>query len=180
MRVIVIVSLILLIAVCVMPMKEKKDVDVNYVVVLGAKVLDDNTPCKILEDRLLIALDYLNEGNDSKVVVSGGNVNSKGVIEAHVMKNFLIEKGIDKERILVEDRSKNTFENLKFTRELIGNEDSILIISSKYHLLRAKLLAKRVGFKEVYLRGGETSTKGRFKNISREVFAYIKSFIFDW
>lgn len=152
----------------------------EYVLVLGAKILDKDTPCKVLENRLLKAVDYLKKFKDSKVIVSGGKGIDEEVSEGYVMKKYLMKNGIDENRIFIEDSSTNTFENLKNTRNIIGNIDEILIITSKYHLLRSKILAKRVGFKKVYLIGSDVSKISRKRNLIREVFAIIKSIFLDW
>ena len=85
----------------------------EYVLVLGARILDENTPCKVLENRLISAIIYLQKFENSKVIVSGGTGIDEPISEGYVMKKYLINHGIDKHRIFVEDLSKNTFENLK-------------------------------------------------------------------
>lgn len=152
----------------------------DYLLVLGAKVIDENTPCKALEGRLIKAIDYLKRVEGCKVVVCGGVSKHSSIYESHVMKRFLVNHGIDIKRIIVEDRSTNTFENLKYAREILYNIDKIIIISSKYHLFRASILAKRAGFKNVYLIGSDIETSGKFKNVLRELFAVIKSIFLDW
>lgn len=152
----------------------------EYVLVLGARVLDENTPCKTLEKRLKSALTYLKKFENSKVIVSGGKGIDEPVSESFVMRKYLINYGIDIDRIIVEDSSTNTFENLKNTKKLLKNIDEILIITSKYHLFRAKILAKRVGFKKINLIGSGISYESMQKNLIREIFAIIKSILLDW
>lgn len=179
--IIIVVSLLLVIIYLILNYKGKELKEpCEYLLVLGAKVIDKNTPCKVLESRLFKAIDYLNEVVDSKVVVSGGKSNYSVIPEAHVMKKFLIKHGIDSSRIIIEDRATNTFENLKYTKNILKDVDEILIISSKYHLFRASILSKRVGFKRTYLIGSDVEVSSKFKNISREVFAVIKSIFLDW
>ena len=125
-------------------------------------------------------MDYLNKFKDSKVIVSGGKGIDEEVSEGYVMKKYLMKNGIDENRIFIEDSSTNTFENLNNTRKILVNIDEILIITSKYHLLRSKILANRVGFKKVYLIGSEVSKISRNRNLMREVFAIIKSIFLDW
>lgn len=152
----------------------------EYVLVLGARILDENTPCKVLENRLISAIIYLQKFENSKVIVSGGTGIDEPISEGYVMKKYLINHGIDKHRIFVEDLSTNTFENLKNTKQILKDVDEILIITSKYHLFRSKILARRVGFRKIYLIGSEVNAGSRQKNIIREIFAIIKSIFFDW
>lgn len=152
----------------------------EYVLVLGARILDEDTPCKVLENRLISAIIYLHKFENSKVIVSGGTGIDEPISEGYVMKKYLINHGIDKHRIFVEDLSTNTFENLKNTKQILKDVDEILIITSKYHLFRSKILARRVGFRKIYLIGSEVNVSNRQKNIIREIFAVIKSIFFDW
>lgn len=152
----------------------------NYVLVLGARILDENTPCKVLENRLICAIKYLNKFKDSKVIVSGGIGIDEPISEGFVMKKYLMKHGISEERILIEGLSTNTFENLKNTREILNGIDEILIITSDYHLFRSMILAKRIGFSKIYLIGSKVNVGSRQKNIFREIFAIIKSIFFDW
>lgn len=152
----------------------------EYVLVLGARILDKDTPCKVLENRLISAIIYLQKFENSKVIVSGGTGIDEPVSEGYVMEKYLINNGIDKYRIFIEDLSTNTFENLKNTKQILKNVDEILIITSRYHLFRSKILARRVGFRKIYLIGSEVNAGSRQKNIIREIFAVIKSIFFDW
>ena len=152
----------------------------EYVLVLGARILDEDTPCKVLENRLISAIIYLHKFENSKVIVSGWTGIDERISEGYIMKKYLINHGIDKRRIFVEDLSTNTFENLKNTKQILKDVDEILIITSKYHLFRSKILARRVGFRKIYLIGSEVNASNRQKNIIREIFAVIKSIFFDW
>lgn len=152
----------------------------KYVLVLGARVLDKDTPCKALENRLIIAKNYLDKFKNSIVIVSGGKGKDEPLPEAVVMKNYLIKQNISEHRILIEDLSRNTFENLSNVKRLLRDENEILIITSGFHLFRARMLAKRVGFKKISLIGSHISFKSKIRNLCREIFAIIKSFFLDW
>lgn len=152
----------------------------KYVLVLGARILDEDTPCKVLENRLICAIKYLNKFKDSKVIVSGGTGIDEPISEGFVMKRYLMKYGISEDRILIEGLSTNTFENLRNTREILDGVNEILIITSDFHLFRSMILAKRIGFLKVYLIGSKVNVGSRQKNIVREIFAIIKSIFFDW
>ena len=120
----------------------------SYLIVLGAAV-HGRTPSLSLLNRLDGALNYLESFPDSKVIVCGGQGKGEDISEAQCMKEWLMSRGIDEERILPEDRSTSTMENLRNARDIIlsegGSTDDVAILSSNYHLYRAKQMAKLLG-----------------------------------
>ena len=120
------------------------DFDADYLIVLGAAVHGD-TPSLSLVERLSAAKDYLTKHPDTVAIVSGGQGGGENVSEAQAMYEWLCEKGIDPERIIMENKATSTYENLKFSREIINarsDNATIAVVSSEYHLCRAKLIAK--------------------------------------
>lgn len=160
-----------------------KDVSpVDYTIVLGAGLRGDKVPLT-LRTRLQAALDA--DGGEV-IVVSGGQGPRETVTEASAMKKWLIEKGVEPERILAEDRSTDTHENLTFSAELIEahsgkaiSDVKVRIISSDFHCTRAKLLAGRLGYGKVTACGGKTPAALIPVNHIRESMALIKSLLFD-
>ncbi len=126
----------------------------DCIIVLGAKIRGE-TVSKALADRLDAAYEYASkEGNEHVlIIVSGGQGEDEITTEAKVMKDYLVAKGIDEERILMEDKSVNTMQNLKFSYEIIkeelGEEAKIAICTSNFHVYRATLLAENMGLKNV-------------------------------
>lgn len=121
----------------------------DYLIVLGAGV-NGTYPSMTLRNRLDSAYEYLTSYPQAKAVVSGGQGSGEDVTEAYCMKKWLTEKGISADRIIEEDKSTSTIENLKFSNEKIiadsGNsENKIAVLSSEYHLYRAKEIAKSIG-----------------------------------
>ncbi len=113
------------------------------VVVLGCKV-KEGRPSMMLKRRLDAAYDYLCDHENTAVIVSGGKGNDEIISEAQCMYDYLIEKGISPERIIIEDKSSSTYENLKFSKEIIQEkelEEKITIITDGYHQLRAEMIA---------------------------------------
>ena len=99
------------------------------------------------------------------------------------MKRYLVNNGIEENRIIMEDESTNTFENLKYTRDIIRGLDEkedyrVLIVTNKFHLFRAKFLAKRLGMVPYGL-PARIPPSVIVQSYIREYFAVIKSFIFD-
>lgn len=120
------------------------DFDADYLIVLGAAVHGD-TPSLSLVERLEAAKDYLIKHPDTVVIVSGGQGGGENVSEARAMYEWLCANGIDSTRIIMEDKASSTYENLKFSREIINglsDDATVAVVSSEYHLCRAKLIAK--------------------------------------
>ena len=124
--------------------------DADYIIVLGAKV-DPWGPSRALDDRLRAALDYLERYPNAKAVVSGGQGQDEVMSEGDCMADWLVEKGIAPERILRETQASDTRENLSLSCMIIGadcGEDwhtqKIVIVSSEYHLCRARYLGRHL------------------------------------
>ena len=125
------------------------EADCPYIVVLGAKV-NGTSPSLSLNDRIRAAEGYLKAHPDTIAVLSGGQGPDEGIPEAQCMFNELTSRGIAPERLLLEPKSTSTWENLKFSLDIIEAQtgtrpDSIGLISSEYHLFRAGLFAKDCG-----------------------------------
>lgn len=116
----------------------------STVIVLGCKV-NAQTPSLMLKRRLDTALKYLNNNKEALCIVSGGQGDGENITEAQAMYNYLTEKGIDKDRIYMESKSTNTTENIKFSKEIIEQNNlnkNIAIVTDGFHQLRASLIAK--------------------------------------
>lgn len=155
---------------------------VDYVIVLGARLYGDR-PSPTLINRLDSASDYLNDYKDVKVIVSGGQGPNETVSEASAMASYLENQGISKSQIIIEDKSTSTFENLKFSLDKIkaidnNNDIKVLIMTNDYHILRSKMLAKRLNL-TAYGLASKTPQSTIIKAYTREYFAIIKSFVFD-
>lgn len=116
-------------------------------IVLGCQVRDGR-PSLMLKKRLDAAYGFLSEHEETVVIVSGGKGSDELISEALCMKNYLVSKGISADRIYMEEKSSDTKENLKFSKELIEREGlctDITIVTDGYHQLRAEILAKKIG-----------------------------------
>lgn len=149
------------------------DQNVDYVVVLGAKVRSWG-PSISLWDRIYAAADYLTEHPDVVAVVSGGQGDDEPETEAECMYRELVNLGIQPERILMETQAKSTWENIRFSLDLLEQETGsrptkLGILSSEYHLFRASLFTKKAGVEFVGI-PAETSRWGQKVNhFMREV-----------
>ncbi len=116
-------------------------------VVLGAQIRGES-PSLMLRQRLDVAVAYLNAHPDAPCVVSGGQGPDEAYTEAHVMKKYLVERGIAPERIYEEAASTNTRENMRFSLQLIekqGLPANLAVATQEFHQYRASVLAKEQG-----------------------------------
>lgn len=126
-----------------------KDDGRDYLIVLGAAVYKDQ-PSLTLIRRLEGAADYLERYPDSVAIVSGGMGPGETITEAQAMHDWLINQGFDPARILMEPKATSTQENLENSFAIIrarGDEPAghVAIVSSAYHLYRAKTMARNLG-----------------------------------
>ena len=154
----------------------------KYLVVLGAQVVGVR-PSRSLNYRLEAAGDYLERFPESIAVVSGGKGENEGISEAECMFRVLTEHGIGAERILLEDRSVSTMENLSCSFALIrarGDEPdgNTALLSASYHLCRARRMAQALGVKTaaVAARPGNPFLAANF--FIREAFGLMHLLVF--
>lgn len=174
-----VVSIILIEGLILYEGQKMDSLEVDYVIVLGARLYGDR-PSPALIERLDIAKKYLQANPNVKVIVSGGQGEDEYIPEAHAMKTYLINQKIDEERVIIEDRSRNTLENLKFSLEKIEYKakTKIMIATNKHHIFRSKMIARRLGF-EAYGLPAKIPPTVIIQSYIREYFAVIKSFCFD-
>lgn len=158
--------------------------DPQVMIVLGCK-LEDWGPSWMLQDRLDKALDYLKDHPDLTVVVSGGQGNNEPKAEAQGMADYLAEHGIPRENMILETMSHNTWQNLSFSARHLEEagydiKDGVMIVSNGFHLPRARMLARRLGFEQVSVLAAPSShVPSRLKMYIREPIALVKSFVLD-
>lgn len=120
--------------------------DLEYVIVLGAGVVG-TTPTNPLRVRIEKAYEYMSENENTILIASGGQGPDEIMSEAQCIKDNLVARGISPDRIIMEDRSTSTEENLKFSLEIIGNPDaSVGIITNGFHEFRAGMIAENIGY----------------------------------
>ncbi|MBB3053278.1 uncharacterized SAM-binding protein YcdF (DUF218 family) [Prauserella isguenensis] len=123
---------------------------VDYIVVLGAGLLDGRRVPPLLASRLGRGREVFDEqrarGADPILVTSGGQGPDEEVPEAHAMRDHLVSHGVPSDRVMVEDRSTTTWENLMFSAELMRARTSdygCVVVTNNFHVLRAALLARK-------------------------------------
>lgn len=150
----------------------------SHIIVLGAQ-MKENGPSVALMRRLDRAYEYLLENPDTVCVVSGGQGSNEPVSEAQGMKDYLVGKGIEEARIIMEDQSRDTQQNLAFSRKLIPAEvTKVGIVTSNFHVYRGVQLAKRQGFPEAEGFGAPSGVYFLPNNMLREFFGIMKDWVF--
>lgn len=149
----------------------------DYLVVLGAQ-MKANGPSKALQYRLDEAVTYLEENKETKVIVSGGKGPDEHISEAQGMYDYLIQKGIAYDRIIMEDRSENTFQNLTYSAELLNKEeDTVGVVTNNFHVFRAVKIAKKSGYENVCGIAARGEPFLQYNNMMREFFGVVKDFL---
>ena len=117
--------------------------DEDIVIILGCRV-KGTAPTKALYSRCLSASKYLKTNPNARAILSGGQGKDEQISEAECMYRILTSLGIDEGRLIKEEKSTSTYENLLYSKDLT-QEKRIAIATSEYHIYRAKLIAKELG-----------------------------------
>lgn len=146
----------------------------DYIIVLGHQ-LDNDKADEVLKYRLRKTLKYLDE-YDCKCILSGGITSNNTKSEASIMKEYLIKNGISESRIICEDKSTDTIENINNCIKLIESNKKVVLISSNYHILRSKMICRLLGLRVKGI-GVYTPILDLLKHIPiEEVFIFIHYF----
>ena len=154
------------------------DDNLDYVIVLGAQ-LRNNGPSIILKDRLDTAVTYLEAHPGTKCIVSGGQGYNEPTSEAEGMRDYLVEHGIDADRILLEDQSTNTVENIQFSKKILDADSNdsyehVGILTNNFHVYRAIGIAKKQGLHGVSGIAAPCHPLYIPNNVLREVLGVLK------
>ena len=151
----------------------------DAVIVLGAGLRGENVS-NILAYRLDAAVEYSLNNPNALIIVSGGLGQNAEITEALAMERYLIAQGIPKEKIIKEELSTSTFENLLFSKHILDalfeEPYRIVIITSNFHIFRASRLAARLELDAGHI-GARINLRSVPANFSRE-FAAILWMIF--
>ena len=133
-------------------LSDNADYSDDAVIVLGAGIRGDKVtiPLKLRLDK---AIEYHRKNPDALIVVSGGKGLQEIVTEAYAMEKYLLENGVDKNKIIKEEQSTSTSENMKFSKEILDSQQdgdySVVVITNHFHIFRAAVMAEDTGFKKV-------------------------------
>ena len=149
----------------------------DYVVVLGAQVFDSG-PGRTLATRLDAACAYLAANPQTRCITCGGQGHSEPTSEARAGADYLAQRGIDPARIILEERSHSTLQNLCNAAALVDPaHDRVGIATNDYHMFRALYLARKAGFARAEGIAAKAPAHFPINNTVRETFALVKDFI---
>ncbi|MCM3764275.1 YdcF family protein [Neobacillus niacini] len=154
----------------------------DYLIVLGAKV-NGTVPSLALARRIDAAAEYLKDNPTTLVIASGGQGRGEDISEAESIKRELLKQGISKSRIILENQSTDTYENIAFSKKLIPSEAKLgVVVTNAFHLYRGVSIARDQGL-EVDGLPAETPIQAVVKSYFREYLAitkfYLKRYILD-
>ena len=148
----------------------------NYCIILGAQ-MKTNGPSDVLKRRLDRALVYLRENPETLVIVSGCQGSNEPVSEARGMYDYLVGAGIAPERIMMEEASRNTCENLEFSGKLLNRQqNSVVLVTNNFHMFRALRLADGAGYGHVQGLAASSYPWTLPNNLLREFMGVVKDF----
>lgn len=150
----------------------RKRRDLDYIVVLGAGIRGEAvTP--LLASRIERGIRLLYENPRALLILSGGQGEGEDIPEGEAMRRYALSQGVDPGRILTEEKSLNTRQNLLFSRALMeGEKPKIAVVTTSYHVFRALLLARKC---HIPCKGYGARTKWYFtlNALIREFLAYL-------
>lgn len=151
----------------------KKGRNADYIVVLGSGIIGDRvTP--LLAARIEKGIELLYCNPNAVLIMSGGQGPGEDIPESQAMAAYAVDKGVDLQRIIMEQNSVSTEENLLFSRRMMDKkEPKIVIVTTAYHVFRALILAKQqkincVGF------GAKTKWYFTLNALIREFVGYLR------
>lgn len=118
--------------------------DEKVIIVLGCRV-KGSRPSLELKKRIDAAYTYLLRHPDSVAILSGGKGRDEEISEAQCMKNELTARGIFDNRLIIEDRSTSTDENIRFSAQIMlsrGLGTKAAVVTSQYHQMRAARICR--------------------------------------
>ena len=156
------------------PVRKNKD----FIIVLGSGLINGNvTP--LLAARIDRAISFYKKQKKKRAVfiMSGGKGEDEPRAEAEAMAQYAIEKGIAPQQILLETKSKNTYENLKFSKELIektcgSKRYRAVFATNGYHVFRAAIYARQLSLPARGI-GAKTKLYYSANAMIREYIAYF-------
>ena len=120
----------------------------DALIVLGAAVQGDRVS-SILAARLNEAAEYAVENPEALIIVSGGQGPQENLTEATAMETYLLAKGIPQECIIKEEQATSTFENFKYSKEILdskfGSDYICAYVTNEFHCYRAGKIAGQAG-----------------------------------
>lgn len=160
---------------------DNADYTEETVIVLGCGIRGERVSVGLAK-RLDKAYEYHLRNPEAVIIVSGGQGPQEDIPEALAMKRYLAEKGVDENKIIMEDKSTSTITNFKYSHQIMKEkglkEDSVVFVTNAYHVYRAAFYAKAEGLTVKHL-GTDIIWYTVPMNYMREMLAILKMWVFD-
>lgn len=144
--------------------------------------LDENDQATLeLRLRVKAAAKAYREGYSDIIVACGGTTQGHHISEAEVMERLLLEEGISREAILLENKSQVTIENMRFAANVLGGAKGkrVLVVTSDYHVRRSVLTAMRAGFRAKGY-AAQLEHDGEWQRKKNQELAYTVDMLLGW
>ena len=155
--------------------------DEDVVIVLGAGLRGDRVSDP-LRRRLDAAIEYHEKNPDALIVVTGGRGIGEDVTEAYAMEKYLIDRGVLQERIIKEESSTSTNENMRFSKvlldDILPDGYTVAVITNNFHVFRGVSIAKLEGLEKVSHLHASLAWYNAFPCYIRESLAVLKMWVF--
>lgn len=127
--------------------------NIDYIIVLGCGLINGKEVSYLLASRIDKALKFYQKQAihtvPPKIILSGGQGSDELISEAQAMKDYIVAKDIACDDLILEDKSKNTYENMVFSKDIITRLSNkaikILFVTNNFHVFRSAIFAKKVG-----------------------------------
>ena len=156
--------------------KSKPEQGADYIIVLGAQVRGSK-PSRSLLYRIEAAAEYMKANPDTVAIASGGQGDGEATSEACCIRRTLEKMGIQRDRIIEENRSVSTWENLRYSLGIGGRDASYIIATNSFHIYRALKTAKAVGMTRCAGLGARSHPLFQLNYFVREIFALAKLYM---
>lgn len=151
----------------------------EYALVLGSGVNEDGSPSRIMRQRISAAMEFMEANPDAVLILTGGQGDYEPVSEAGCMYQVMLELGADPARLLLEEESSTTRENLMNSIAIIearGDKDQpVGLITSEFHQRRARYIADTLELDTFPVSADTDQWFYRINYTLREVFAFVKA-----
>ena len=130
-----------------------QDINGDVIILLGGGSIDSvpdfsgyGIPTDSMIGRIVTAV-RLQKVLDIPIIVSGGKIPKNKSSEALIAKRFLVDLGVEEDQVLIEEKSRDTYENAKHTKEICLKNDfkKPILVTSASHLRRSLLSFRKVG-----------------------------------
>jgi uncharacterized SAM-binding protein YcdF (DUF218 family) len=153
----------------------------SAVIILGSSI-EKGRPSPTLKQRLDVGAAYAKRYPEALLVVTGGLGFKEQISEAAIMSEYLQQQHLAPSRILLEAKSTSTAENLRNVQPLLAQQhislkQPVVIVTSDFHILRAKAIAKHQGYQQIFTLSAPTPLYIRYNSWLREYFAFISGWL---